>query len=74
MDPEEDEDEAIKGARPPTWRDLMDVMPFSDWLRVVVMRAERGRSFRMRWFSENHPEAVLVTLDGERFGGGLAHA
>jgi len=74
LDPEEDEDEAIKGARPPTWRDLMDVMPFSDWLRVVVMRAERGRSFRMRWFSENHPEAVLVTLDGERFGGGLAHA
>lgn len=53
-----------KKQRPPTWRALLDVLPFSDWLAEMVSRARRGRAFRLRWTLEHNPGAVLFDLTG----------
>ena len=56
---------AKQKARPPTWRDLMDTLPFPDWLHVMMGRAERGYRYRLNWILEHNPLCFLVNLDGK---------
>jgi len=53
-----------KKHRPPSWRDLLSVLPFGDWLAEMVSRARRGRAFRLRWTLEHNPGAVLFNMAG----------
>ena len=50
--------------RPPSWRDLLDVLPFRDWLAHVVQSALRGRKFRIAWTLEHNPGAQLWDFTG----------
>lgn len=57
-----------KRIRPPSWRDLLDVLPLPEWLRVMADRVRRGRVFRLNQLLEANPSAYLVTFDGRIFG------
>ncbi len=57
-----------KKPRPPSWRDLLDRLPFGDWLAHVAGMAERGRRFRINWLLEHNPGAMLWDLSGQMLG------
>lgn len=50
--------------KPPSWRELMGVIPFGDWLQTIVTRAKRGRDFRIKWLLEHHPRGIFAVFDG----------
>lgn len=54
-----------KKTRPPSWRVLLDSMPFDLWLQTMIERAKRGRKFRLRQLIERFPGARIVLFDGE---------
>lgn len=47
-----------------TWRELLGVIPFQDWLQTIMERAERGRKFRMKWLLEHNPNGIFCLFDG----------
>lgn len=57
-----------KRPRPPSWRELLDVLPLSEWLRMMRGRVARGRRFRLRQILDANPSAYLVTFDGRSYG------
>lgn len=61
------EDDPPKG-RPPSWRQLMDILPFGAWLTLMVERAGRARHFRARQLCAKYPNATLFALTGESLG------
>jgi hypothetical protein len=61
FDPEDDPPKD----RPPTWRQLMDILPFGAWLTVMVERAKRARHFRAQQLCALYPNATLFALTGE---------
>lgn len=54
--------------RPPTWRQLMDILPFDLWLTRIVERAKCARHFRARQLAAFYPNAALFTLTGVSLG------
>ena len=62
---EKREYQAKQKARPPTWRQLMDQLPFPDWLHLMMGRAEAGFKFRLKWILEHNPTCFLVDLSGK---------
>lgn len=60
--------EERKRIRPPSWRDLLDVLPLPEWLRIMADRVRRGRVFRLNQLLDANPSAYLVTFDGRTFG------
>ena len=54
--------------RPPSWRDLLDTIPLSEWLSVMAERFRRGKKFRIQQLMDANPSAYLVTANGQTFG------
>ena len=57
-----------KHIRPPSWRDLMDCLPLSEWLTVMAERFRRGKQFRIRMILDANPSAYLVGFNGKTYG------
>lgn len=54
--------------RPPSWRDLLDILPLSEWLSVMAERFRRGKQFRIQQLLDMNPNAYLMNLRGQVFG------
>lgn len=56
--------QAKQRTRPATWRELMDQLNFSDWLHLMMGRAEAGQKFRLKQIADKNPTCLLVDLNG----------
>jgi hypothetical protein len=57
--------EAKERIRPPSWRSLMTQLPLSEWLHLMMGRAERGFRFRLSWLKEHNPTLFLADMTGK---------
>ncbi len=54
--------------RAPTLRELLEVLPFDEWLRVLDFRVLRTQRYRRVMLARCFPFATFTILDGVRFG------
>ena len=62
------EKDKIRRPRPPSWRDLLDHMSISEWLKIMVGRFRRGKRFRIRKILDSNPNAFLIAFNGTQYG------
>jgi hypothetical protein len=63
-DPPPDEDPPPKKGRVETWRELLKSLPWDQWMKTILERAERGEAFRLRWLKGNNPRLYLLDMAG----------
>lgn len=48
-----------------SWRELIGVISWDEWRKVIDERVRRGAAFRLRWLKTHMPTLFLVNLRGE---------
>ena len=51
--------------RPPTWRDLIDQLPFSEWLHLMMGKARVAYRWRIAQLAQLNPTLFLVDMTGK---------